>query len=105
MNENMQSMQGWWESNLFGGCEMIEGMQGFTQGDAAWHREQLGHTQMALADAESLVLGLEERIEKQAALIEQLSDSIKALQGNLCGDYSDEICADALVAVEEWRKK
>jgi len=41
---------------------------------------------------------------KQAALIEQLADSIKALQGNSCGDYADEICADALAAVKEWRK-
>ena len=45
-----------------------------------------------------------ETIRLQAAVIERLLSSIKALQGNSCGDYADEICAEALATPTDSKK-
>lgn len=44
------------------------------------------------------------RAIEQAAVIERLLSSIKALQGNSCGDYADEICAEALTIPTDSKK-
>lgn len=46
----------------------------------------------------------EQKIAEQAAVIERLLSSIKALQGNSCGDYADEICAEALAIPTDSKK-
>ena len=53
---------------------------------------------------EAMTTELEQKIAEQASVIERLLSSIKALQGNSCGDYADEICAEALAIPTDSKK-